>query len=81
MDLHCEIVTPEKQIYNGTVGLVTVPGDMGQFTILKNHAPIITTLGAGKIRVIAKSGHEDFFKCKSGIAECKDNKLVILIHS
>lgn len=80
MDLHCEIVTPAKIIYDATVGLVQVPGEKGQFTVLKNHAPIISTLAKGKIRVIGKDGKEQYFECKSGVAECKNNKLVILIH-
>lgn len=79
-DLHCEIVTPVKVIYNEPVGLVTVPGEKGQFTLLKNHAPIISVLTEGKIRVISKTGHEEFFNCKSGVLECENNKVTILIH-
>lgn len=81
MDLYCEIVTPDKFIFEGSVGLVTVPGDKGKFTMLKNHAPIISVLGKGEIRVIEKSGHEKMFDCQSGMLECKNNKLTILIHS
>lgn len=80
MDLHCEIVTPLKIIYDAPVGLVQVPGEKGEFTVLKNHAPIVSVLTKGKIRVIGKNGHEKFFDCNSGVVECKNNKLVILIH-
>nr|WP_319400373.1 F0F1 ATP synthase subunit epsilon [uncultured Carboxylicivirga sp.] len=80
MDLHCEIVTPQKVVYDEPVGLVQVPGQKGLFTILKGHAPIISILAEGTIRVIGKSGHENHFECKSGVVECIDNKLVILIH-
>lgn len=79
-DLHCEIVTPVKVIYNAPVGLVTVPGDKGSFTLLKNHAPIISVLSEGQIRVIGKDGHESFFDCKNGVLECENNKVTILIH-
>jgi len=79
-DLHCEIVTPQKVIYDGDVGLVTVPGEKGEFTLLKNHAPIISVLVKGKIRVIGKTGHEVFFDCSSGVLECEKNKVTILIH-
>ena len=79
-DLYCEIVTPEKVIYDEPVGLVTVPGDKGQFTLLKNHAPIISVLTKGQIRVIGKTGHEEFFNCVSGVLECENNKVTILIH-
>lgn len=81
MDLHCEIVTPLKIVYDAPVGLVQVPGEKGLFTVLKNHAPIVSSLTKGKIRVIGKTGHEVFFDCNRGVLECKDNKLVILIHS
>lgn len=80
MDLHCEIITPEKIVYDATVGLVTVPGVSGKFTILKNHAPIIAALKEGSVRVIGKDGHEHFFECKSGVLENEDNKLVILLN-
>ncbi|MCU4155162.1 ATP synthase F1 subunit epsilon [Carboxylicivirga sp. A043] len=79
-DLYCEIVTPDKVIYGETVGLVTVPGEKGQFTLLKNHAPIISVLKEGKIRVISKTGREEYYDCKSGVLECENNKVTILIH-
>ncbi len=79
-DLHCEIVTPSKIIYDAKVGMVQVPGTSGMFTVLKNHAPIVSNLSKGKIRVIGKDGHEEFFDCKNGVVECKNNKMVILIH-
>ncbi len=80
MDLYCEIVTPDKFIFEGDVGLVTVPGEKGSFTLLKNHAPVISVLTKGQIRVISKSGHEQMYDCESGMLECKNNKLTILIH-
>ena len=47
-----EIITPEKQIFNGEVTSVKFPGTNGEFEILNNHAPIISTLEKGEIRVI-----------------------------
>ncbi|MBS2096808.1 F0F1 ATP synthase subunit epsilon [Carboxylicivirga linearis] len=79
-DLHCEIITPLQVVYDAPVGLVQVPGEKGLFTVLKNHAPIISVLTEGSIRVIGKNGHEKHFDCKSGVVECKNNKMVILIH-
>ncbi len=80
-DLHCEIVTPVKVIYDETVVLVTVPGDKVAFTLLKNHAPIVSVLTKGQIRVIGKNGREKFFDCERGMLECKNNKVTILIQS
>ncbi len=81
MDLYLEIITPEKKLYSASIGLVSVPGINGRFTILKNHAAIISKLVEGKIRVIGKDGKESFFVCNSGIFECKDNKATVLIGS
>jgi len=78
-DLHCEIVTPVKVIYDAPVGLITAPGDKGKFTLLKNHAPIVSVLCEGQIRVIGKDGHETFFACKRGVLECVNNKVTMLI--
>ncbi|TAJ15269.1 ATP synthase F1 subunit epsilon [Marinilabiliaceae bacterium JC017] len=79
-DLYLEIITPEEIIYEGPVGLVQVPGSSGNFTLLKRHAPIISTLQKGKIRVIGKDGVEKFFHCEGGLLECQENRLIILIN-
>jgi F-type H+-transporting ATPase subunit epsilon len=80
-DLHLEIVTPEKILYDDYVGLVEVPGQRGRFTVLRNHAPIISVLSAGNIRVQGKTGTEYNFKCQSGYLECNNNKVTILINN
>jgi len=51
-----EIITPEKRIYSGQVKLVQLPGSIGSFEILRNHAPIISTLEKGKIKVEEETG-------------------------
>ncbi len=81
MDLNLEIITPEKILYSADIGLVSLPGINGNFTVLKNHAAIISKLAKGKIRVIGKDGKESIFNCDSGIFECKNNKATILIGS
>jgi F-type H+-transporting ATPase subunit epsilon len=81
MDLNLEIITPEKILYSADIGLLQLPGVNGSFTVLKNHAPIVSKLTQGKIRVIGKDGKEYFFECEGGILECKNNKATILIGS
>jgi F-type H+-transporting ATPase subunit epsilon len=81
MDLNLEIITPEKVLYSANIGLLQLPGVNGSFTVLKNHAPIVSKLAQGKIRVIGKDGKESFFECEGGILECKNNKATILIGS
>ncbi|MFO8001899.1 MAG: F0F1 ATP synthase subunit epsilon [Marinilabilia sp.] len=79
-DLYLEIITPEDILYEGPVGLVEAPGSSGRFVLLRDHAPIISTLEKGDIRVIGKHGHEQHFLCKEGVLECHDNRLVILMN-
>ena len=81
VDLHLEIITPEKILYTNNVGLVQLPGINGSFTVLKNHAPLVSLLTKGKIRVIGKDGKEEFFDCLEGVFECNNNRASVLIGS
>lgn len=76
-----EIITPEKKVFEGEVKLVQVPGTKGSFEILKNHAPIISTLDKGTVKVIDNQDNEDYFDIPGGIIEVKKNKVVILAES
>ena len=73
-----EIITPEKELYNGTVTSVKVPGSAGEFEILNNHASIVSSLINGNIRVINDKQEELNFNIKSGVIEMQKNKIVIL---
>lgn len=76
-----EIITPNKSIYSGKVKLVQIPGTKGSFEILNHHAPIISTLEKGKIKVIEESGEILFFEINGGVVENKDNKIIVLAES
>jgi len=76
-----EIITPDKKIFSGEVKLVLVPGSKGAFEILNNHAPIISTLGKGKVKVIDMLGKEEIFEIDGGVVENKGNKIIILAES
>jgi F-type H+-transporting ATPase subunit epsilon len=73
-----EIITPEKRLFDGLVKLVQVPGAKGSFEILRNHAPIISTLIPGKIKVITETDKQEFYDIVSGIIEVKANFITIL---
>jgi F-type H+-transporting ATPase subunit epsilon len=75
-----EIITPDKKIYSGEVTSVSVPGMNGRFQMLKNHAPIISTLMNGKVKVKDKDGVKEF-DVKGGVVENLKNKIVILAES
>lgn len=76
--MHLEIITPDKEIFKGEVRSVNVPGSSGSFEVLENHAPIISTLEEGKVRVVDSQGKEVFVDLVGGVIEAKNNKLIIL---
>lgn len=76
-----EILTPEKKIYTGEVKLIQVPGSKGSFEILDNHAPIISTLEKGNIKVIDMNDKVLNFEVGGGILENKANKVIILVET
>ena len=79
--MYLEIITPDKKVFEGEVKLVSLPGSKGSFSILKNHAPIISTLDAGKIKVEDLNGKEHFFDISSGVIENLANKIIVLVES
>ena len=79
--MYLEIITPDKKVFEGEVNLVQLPGSKGSFTILKNHAPIISTLNKGTIKVEDVSGREYEFNVGGGVIENSANKLIVLVES
>lgn len=77
--MQVEIITPEKKLFAGETTMVRVPGSMGSFQILNSHAPIVSTLEKGTITVRKPEGDELNFEINSGLVECKNNKIVILV--
>ncbi len=73
-----EIVTPDKKIFSGEITLVKVPGTSGSFEVLKNHAPIISTLEKGTVKVIDEEKNEHQFEIDKGVIEVNKNKIIIL---
>ncbi|MEN7546675.1 ATP synthase F1 subunit epsilon [Rapidithrix thailandica] len=75
--MYLEVVTPDKKAFEGEVKAVKVPGSNGSFEVLNNHAPVISTLTEGQIRITTKSDVQ-YLNIDSGILEMLDNKIVIL---
>lgn len=73
-----EITSPDKQIFNGDVDLVQLPGSDGLFEILHNHAPMIASLGKGKIKVHDEEGKLQYFEIRGGVCEVLENKITVL---
>ena len=78
--MYLEIVTPDKKVYSGKVDSVQVPGSKGSFAVLEYHAPIISTLEKGKIKVVER-GADSFFEISGGVIEVKENVVIILAES
>lgn len=73
------VLTPDKEIFNGEIISVQVPGISGKFEILNNHAPIVSALTSGSIRIIAKDGSKNSFKIKKGFIEVLKNEVSLLV--
>lgn len=89
--MYLEIVTPEAVLFSGEVTSVAVPGVNGEFQMLDNHAPIISLLGKGNLKVFgninlteevadkfSKDGNVTLLPINSGTIEMKDNKVIVL---
>ena len=75
--MNLEIITPDNTIYEGEADLVQLPGIDGSFEILNNHAPLISALSKGKIKV-KKEGKDTFYDINGGVIEVLENKVLIL---
>lgn len=73
-----EIITPDKKIYSGSVRSVRVPGQKGSFQILKDHAPVISTLDKGPVVIADEQGLETRFLISGGVVEVKQDKVILL---
>ncbi len=76
--MNVKIISPEKIIYEGESTLLKLPGISGSFEILKNHAPIISVLSKGNIKLVVNN-QELLFPINSGVIECSNNNIQILI--
>lgn len=73
-----EIITPESKVYEGEVKSVLLPGTNGKFEILNNHAPIISTLTAGQIRIVNDNDQRELFNINGGVIEMQNNNIIVL---
>jgi F-type H+-transporting ATPase subunit epsilon len=80
MPLHLEIVTSDRTVYDGPVDMVTVPGGGGEMGILPNHAPVLSTLRPGELRVKV-GGDTQLFAIGGGFVDIHNNRVIILADS
>ncbi len=72
------VLSPQKELYNGDAIRVKVPGKAGRFEVLKNHAPLVSSLEEGVVLVDSGSSKEEF-QIKAGFIEVLRNEVSILI--
>jgi F-type H+-transporting ATPase subunit epsilon len=77
--MQLEILTPERTVYSGTVYGVQLPGTEGSFEILEKHAPLIASLGSGKMKILKDKTHSEVFEIAGGFVEVLNNKVSVLI--
>ncbi len=77
--MHLEIVTPDTTLYSSDhVHLVQLPGIDGSFEVMDRHAPLISVLKKGSVKVVIKGDNPKFFDIKGGVIEVLENKVLIL---
>jgi F-type H+-transporting ATPase subunit epsilon len=76
-----EIITPDKKIFEGEIKSIRVPGKKGSFQVLKDHAPIISTLENGLVFIVDQEGKETNLEINGGVIEVKMNKIILLAES
>lgn len=78
--MNLEILTPEKKLYSGEVYGVQMPGVTGSFEVLDKHAPLISALKPGRVKVLKdKQNHFVHFDIQSGFVEVMNNKVTVLV--
>jgi F-type H+-transporting ATPase subunit epsilon len=76
-----EIITPDKKVFEGDIKSIRVPGKKGSFQVLKDHAPIISTLENGPVIIVDQEGNETRYEIDGGVIEVKMNKIILLAES
>ena len=77
--MNLTILTPEKEVYSGSITSVKVPGTSGQFEVLKGHAAIVSSLTEGEIRVIDASGTKTSYNIERGFIEVYNDEVSLLV--
>jgi len=77
--MNITVLTPDKEIYQGEITSVKVPGVGGQFEILKNHAPLVSALGEGAVRLKVSGSQDMNFSIEKGFIEVLNNEVSLLV--
>ena len=73
-----EIVTPKKIVFSGDVISFSAPGVMGGFQVLRSHAPLLSNIAVGEVKLVDVSGTESHYATSGGFVEVHENKVMLL---
>lgn len=73
-----EIITPASTLFTGEVTLVQLPGIDGLFEIMKSHAPLVSALKEGRVKVVDDQNQEQFFDIRGGVVEVSQDRILLL---
>ncbi len=76
--MHCDIVSAEREIFSGTVTMVSVTGSLGELGILPGHAPLLTGIRPGPVQLRLENGEEEVFFASGGFLEVQPGVVTIL---
>jgi F-type H+-transporting ATPase subunit epsilon len=76
--IHVDVVSAEESIYSGPAKFVVLPGESGELGILPQHAPLITRIRPGAVRIDKENGEEEFVFVAGGVLEVQPNRVTVL---
>ncbi len=74
-----EILTPEKKLYSGEVYGIQLPGISGLFEVLDKHAPLVSALGKGTLKILVNKNSVENYAISGGFVEVLNNKATVLV--
>lgn len=77
--MQLEILTPEHKVFSGNVYGIQLPGTGGSFEILEKHAPMIASLGKGRMKVLKDKNSTEMYEISAGFVEVINNKVSVLV--
>ncbi|HCA44094.1 MAG TPA: ATP synthase F1 subunit epsilon [Bacteroidetes bacterium] len=76
--LDLDIVSPTAKVYSGKIKTIIAPGSLGGFQVMFNHAPLVSTLNVGKLKIVDENEKEKLYAISGGILEVNNNKVSVL---
>jgi F-type H+-transporting ATPase subunit epsilon len=78
MTMHVDVVSAEAEIFSGPANMLFAPGVMGELGILPRHAPLLTRIKPGEVRIITPDNEEQFFYVSGGMLEIQPQAVTVL---